>query len=92
MPICRTGADQFLFDHVRRHREVARPRIGGTAFHFAALHGDVDVAAVGIAEDDLDLGADDIVEHRRHLDRDRSGLGRANRGFARHQVGEGLGG
>ena len=87
MPTWMIGMIHFFCDVFRRDRDVARPRIGRAPFDLAALHREVDVAAVRIAEDDPDPGAEDVVVDRRHLHRDRSGLGRADGGLALDEVG-----
>ena len=70
--------DLLLREPLRPRRLPRRPGIRAAAADLAALHREVDVVAAGIAGDDLELGADELVERLGIVDRAAGDAGRAD--------------
>src|SRR5688572_33059391 len=62
----------FGIDHVAARRYYRFP-IGKVAVYFAALHGQAHLRGALIPGDDVELGAEHLVEHERQVDGGRAG-------------------
>src|SRR5262249_29619906 len=78
--------DRLVVDPALVGRQHARPRPAAASLHLAALHGERDIVAAGIAGHDLELGAEHAVDDARELVGVGGLAGAADDQFLRHDV------
>ena len=83
--------DQLLFHEAGRGGNVIGPRVRTATFHLTPLHRQIDLDAAGIADHQLEPGAENVVVKRGELDGDRAGAGRADQSLSAARIREGLG-